>query len=248
MLNRKLILLLFAILCIFACKEETLTPKEVQVGYDYYPLEVGKFLTYQVDSIIFDTVGLEVFVDTSTIMVREAVVDSYEGEQGQQIFAIERSERKEDSEEWAIKDVYSTYRTDLKAVRTEENLNFVKMIFPVSRGKNWEGVGFNKDKRVIIAGESIEMFKNWESVITKVGEPLLIGSFAFDDVTTIEVARDTNAIELRSGYEQYAKGIGLIYRELSILNTQNTAPDENVLWEEKAQEGFLLYQRLIDHN
>lgn len=231
-----------------ACKEEILTPDEVQVGYEYYPLEIGKFLTYQVDSIVFDTVGLEVLVDTSTTLVREVIVDSYIGEEEQEIFAIERSERKDESEVWEIKDVYSTYRTEEQLVRTEENLNFIKMIFPVSRGKNWEGVGFNKDKRVVIAGESIEMFKNWESVITKVGEPLLLGSFAFDDVTTIEVARDTNAIELRSGFEQYAKGIGLVYRELSILNTQNTAPDESVLWEEKAQEGFLLYQRLIDHN
>ncbi|MEN0047365.1 MAG: hypothetical protein AAF806_09935 [Bacteroidota bacterium] len=238
-----------SILAFFSsCKEETLTPEEVQVGYEYYPLAVGKFLTYQVDSIVFDTVGFEVFVDTSSTLVREEIVDSYEGEEGQEIFAIERSERKSKEEEWEIRDVYATYRTESQAVRTEENLTFIKMLFPVSRGKNWEGVGFDKDKRVIVAGESIEMFKNWESVITKVGEPLLVGSFAFDDVTTIEVARDTNAIELRSGFERYAKGIGLVYRELSILNTQNTAPDESVLWGEKAQEGFLLYQRLIDHN
>ncbi|MEM8524080.1 MAG: hypothetical protein AAGG68_05540 [Bacteroidota bacterium] len=248
MQDQNLILFLFLTLILFACKEETLSPKEVQVGYEYYPLEVGKFLTYQVDSIVFDTVGTEVFVDTSSTLVREAIVDSYEGEQGQEIFAIERSERKGEEEEWEIKDVYATYRTDAQAVRTEENLTFIKMIFPVSRGKNWEGVGFDKGKRVIIAGESIEMFKNWESVVSKVGEPLFLGNFAFDDVTTIEVARDTNAIELRSGFEQYAKGIGLVYRELSILNTQNTFADSVLTWGEKAQEGFLLYQQLIDHN
>ncbi|MEL6945639.1 MAG: hypothetical protein AAFO82_23530, partial [Bacteroidota bacterium] len=161
---------------------------------------------------------------------------------------IERSERKDENEEWTIKDVYSTYLTEEQAVRTEENLTFIKMIFPVSRGKNWEGLGFSKDKRVIIAGESIEMFKNWESIITQVKEPMLLGSFAFDDVMTIEVARDTNAIELRSGFEKYAKGIGLVYRELSILNTQNVVIEEDILWGDKAQEGFILYQRLIDHN
>jgi len=231
-----------------ACNNNIDTTEEFDFGYDYHPLEVGKYIDYQIDSIIFDPVDSRIVRDTSSVLVREIIVDSYKADDDQEIFVIERLERETNKEDWRFKSNYATYRTDFQLFRTEENLTFLKMIFPLTRGNNWEGINFDKTKIVNIAGENIEMFKNWSTIITGVNEPLNIGNFSFDEVTTIQLARDTNAIELRSAYEQYAKGIGLVYRELSILNTQNIAVDDDVLWEDKAEEGFLLYQRIIDHN
>ncbi|MEM9850041.1 MAG: hypothetical protein AAF847_19275 [Bacteroidota bacterium] len=244
----RLTILAFSTLLLFACQEETLPAAELNAGYDYYPLEVGKYITYQVDSILYDPTDGRIVRDTSSVQMRESITKSFPNESGVMLYEIERAERQNEQEAWEVKDVYSTYRTDFQAVRTEENLRFLKMVFPLNRGNNWEGIDFDKDIIVEIAGEEVEIFKNWESVVTKVNEPLSIGNFSFEETTTVELARDTNSIELRSAFEQYAKGIGLVYREISVLNTQQIGVDESVRWETKAEQGFLLYQRIIDFN
>ncbi|MEM9886347.1 MAG: hypothetical protein AAF849_10670 [Bacteroidota bacterium] len=235
-------------LLFFSCQEESLPATELNAGYDYYPLEVGKYISYQVDSILYDPTDGRILRDTSSIQVRETITNRFENEDGLTLFEIERAERQDERSDWRVTDIYSTYRNDFQAVRTEENLNFLKMIFPVSRGSNWEGIRFDKDLIVEIADEEVEIFKNWESVVTGVDEALSIDDFNFEEVATIELARDTNSIELRSAFEQYAKGVGLIYREVSVLNTQQIDVDETVLWETKAEQGFLLYQKVIDFN
>lgn len=248
MLRFPIFLLLFGVFSLTSCEEETIAATDFSLGYDYYPLEVGKYISYQVDSILYDPTDGRIIRDSSSIQMREAVVASFEDEKGQKVFTIERSERESEANEWEIKHVYSTYRTDLQVVRQEENLSFLKMIFPLDRGTNWDALGFDPTLIISVAGESVELFKNWESIVTDVDEPLSIGNFSFDEVSTIELARDTNSIELRSAFEQYAKGIGLIYKEISILNTQNIGAEDNVLWEDKAEQGFLMYQKVIDYN
>ncbi|MEL6865958.1 MAG: hypothetical protein AAFP19_16145, partial [Bacteroidota bacterium] len=67
----------------------------------------------------------------------------------------------------------------------------------------------------------------------------------FDSVATIYQADNENAIELRYSIEKYARNIGLVYREMRILDTQAIVDDP---WEEKAQKGFIIRQQITRHN
>jgi hypothetical protein len=68
----------------------------------------------------------------------------------------------------------------------------------------------------------------------------------YNQVAIVSLADSENLIEYRWGREYYAKGIGLIYKELRVLDTQKIDP--TTAWEEKAEKGFIVKQRLLSYN
>jgi hypothetical protein len=67
-------------------------------------------------------------------------------------------------------------------------------------------------------------------------------------VLTVREADSENLIELRRSRVKYAKGIGLVYRELWVLDTQCIEQCDGKPWEEKAEKGFILSQTITAHN
>jgi len=55
-------------------------------------------------------------------------------------------------------------------------------------------------------------------------------------------------IELRLSYERYARGVGLIEREMRILDTQCIEACSTKTWAEKAEKGFIVRQKIRDYN
>lgn len=90
------------------------------------------------------------------------------------------------------------------------------------------------------------MFKDWTSVIEKMEGEVTLNRFTFKDVLTVLLVNNENLIEYRYGIEQYAKNVGLVYRELWILDTQKIDP--TLPWKQKAEKGFILKQKIIAHN
>jgi len=242
LLGISLIFTLFA-----ACSKSTFEETNLEMGYEYFPLEIGKYKIYQVDSVIYDTTGSGVTITNSTSFIQEKTVDTLLDNIGRVNYKIERFWRKAANEPWQLQDVWLTNRTDQTAERVEENLRFIKMVFPLTAGRSWDGnVFIDKTSNISVAGETIEIFKNWQYEIVSVGEMATVGDTTYDEVAEIIQADSENFIELRSSREQYAKGLGLIYRKMRILDTQRI--DENEPWESKAQKGFILTQWLLEYN
>ncbi len=257
-------LFLLASLCLFFftdCKDKTtLDDFSVDFGYDYFPLEVGKYREYQVDSTTYDIGPNEsVIVLNSTTFVREEITDTITDNLGRLGYKVERSERASAEDSWQIKDVWMAISTDEQAERLEENLRFIKMIFPLKEGAIWDGNRFiDEFTTVQIAGETVEVFKSWEYEVTSIGEQAVVNNELFDDVIEIQQADNENLIELRESKEQYARGIGMIYREMRILDSQcisgcNGDPTcigicESSPWEDIAEKGFTLKQYLLKWN
>lgn len=244
-----LLMLLVIFATIFGCKNSSVTEDldEVVQGEDYFPLELGKFVSYQVDSTIYDVDGNNTITINTTSFVREEVSDTLRDSEGDLIYRIERSEKANIEDPWVIQDIWVAKRTEFQAERVEENLRFIKMIFPLAEEATWDGNLFIDERTIIpIAGESIEVFKNWNSEIVLLAQPDNIGGIVFDEVTTISHADSENLIELRSVTEKYAKGVGLVDREIRILDTQEI--DQTKPWELKAEKGYILKQTIFEHN
>ncbi len=240
-------ILIFALALLAACKTEP-DDFDRDFGYDYYPLEIGQFLTYRMDSTIYDPTG-DSLVSQSTSFLKEIVVDSFTDLTGSTVFRIEQYQRAVDSLPWSIKKVVTASVTDNQAQRVEDNLRFIKLTFPVRENVSWDGnVFFDSGTKVTVAGETLEMFKSWSYRILQAGQPETIGGDSFPDVVTIQNADSENLIELRQAHEKYARDVGLVYRELWILDTQCIEDCIGMNWEEKAEKGFILKQTLIDHN
>ena len=236
-----------SILWLASC-ETTPDDYQTDLGYEYFPLEVGKFIVYEVDSTIYDPTG-DSMVFSSKTLVKEEVVDTLSDNNGETLFKIERYQRSADTLPWLVTKVFTASIQDDKAVQTEDNLRFIKIVFPAKKNATWDGnVHFNSSLIVTVAGESLEMFKDWVYKIESTDEQETIGDLTFGEVLTVQEADNENLIELRRSKVKYSKGIGLIYRELWILDTQCIEQCDGQTWEEKAEKGFILKQQIIAHN
>ncbi|NJL76405.1 MAG: hypothetical protein HC892_16680 [Saprospiraceae bacterium] len=240
-----IVLLVFTTLLLCNC-ERSEVAETSDKGYDFFPLALGGEWIYEVDSIIYDPTNRGVVVDTNQILLRESIVNNYIDGEGQRVFVIERAKRIDESLPWRITDVWTTYQTPSQAVRIEENLAFVKLLFPLQARQDWNAnLNIPSDFKISVKGETIDIFKNWTSELLTTDTTALVGSKMYEQVAMVALANSENLIEYRWGQEWYAKGIGLIYKELRVLDTQKIDPNE--LWEQKAEKGFIVKQRLLSY-
>jgi hypothetical protein len=249
------LLLLAAALLWHGCGKHETEPIELDFGYEYFPLEVGRVWEYAIDSILYRSVGGSIVADSSRTYAREVVMDTLHDNTGQPLYRVERYERRSEAQPWQIAQVVTLARSERQAFRTEDNLRFIKLAFPLREGDSWDGnVFFNPDFAVLVAGENIRMFNSWSYRVLEAGVPLQLGSLSFAETATVQNADSRlNILELRVATEQYAKGVGLVSRQLDIFDTQcriccngDTGDAcQNLPWEAKAEKGFSLRQRLI---
>lgn len=246
---RYLLLPILALLVFASCKDkQTFEEPNIEYGYDYFPLELGSELTYLVDSTIYDPQEATVEIINNTTFIKEIVVDTFRDEIGRLSYRIERFQRATVDDDWELTDVWSALRTDGQAERFEDNLRFIKMVFPVDDGDIWNGVAhLDVTEEYQVAGDRVAIFKSWDNntEVLDVDQTEELKFLNFDRVTTILLADEENLIEKRYGIEKYAAGIGLVHRELEIYNTQNT--EEGLTWEEKTERGFRVVIDLIDY-
>ena len=243
----------------WACSKQPVIPIEPvdpASQYAYFPLEIGKFIDYAVDSVVYDfATGSSILRDSTRTFLREVIADTILDNAGQPVYAIEQYERRSDTAAWQIRRVYSAARTATQAIRTEENLRFLKLIFPLDRHSAWNGnLWIDQYREIEIAGERLRPFVNWNYEVDSLDIPAAIGPFNFDSILVVTEVDETNAIERRFSRVKYAKHLGLVWREQWILDSQycnQLPPPADCLskpWTEKAEKGYVLRQVITNHN
>ncbi len=241
---------------LFQCNSTVEDPIDESVyGYDYYPLEVGKYRTYKVDSIQFDVGARDLpVVDSSSFYLRVEIVEVYKDHEGIDIYRAERHRGTSVDGPWDIVDVLTYSRSVNQGFYTENNVRLINLVFPVEEGVIWDGNSYVKDDLIVfINGESIEMFKGWNFEITSEGVAEEIGGNNYPETATIVQADTDNIIEKRYSTEKYAKGVGLVFRERQIVDSYCKyigVNDQcvNKEWIEKAGRGFFMREVLVEHN
>lgn len=235
------ILLLILPLFLFACAKRELDDHQTDMGYDYFPVKVGQYRTYAVDSIVFGQLG----ADTLSSQIKETIVEELNDGLDKK-YRVLREWRKSMDDNWQTNTVWWIVKEENRIIQTEENLKFIKLTFPVKLGTSWDGNSFFDDRTVVkIASENLEFFKEWDYQVTGKGDRILSNE-SFDNVFVIQEADFETSIELRKSTAIYAKGVGLIERMQQILDTQCITCSN--AWSEKAEKGVILTQLLIDHN
>jgi hypothetical protein len=243
------VFILLASFVFFACVKSEDTTIKIDNGYAYFPLKVGKYKIFQADSIVYDTLtgGKAVKVDSIRFFQKEIVVDTFVNQIGETVFRIERFERRKTSEPWIFKDVLSCERNAKQATRSDQGLRLLKMPFPLRKRQAWKSTLYvDEFVQVKVAGQYVELFKNWDSFATSLNIPETINGKKYANVATIKHADDENKLELRKVTEKYVRDTGLVFNEMLILDTQST--NNNETWRKKAQRGFIYRQYLIENN
>ncbi len=232
-------------LLIISCQNETEVRDGNTLGQEYFPSSIDNTWIYQSDSILYNN-QLST-IDTFTSFIKEVVVDSFSNVQGETVFKIERFIKRNLDDEWEILDVWVNTISIEEVRRTEENLTFVKLVFPLRDDSRWDGNVFIDDNtEVIVGGETLTPYRYWDYKVDGVDGQYSFNGLVYNDVVTISQAKDSSEIELRYAEEFYSKNIGLVYKKQRILESQcdNCAGQT---WEEKAEKGYIHTMRLIEH-
>jgi hypothetical protein len=219
----------FFILTLASCKKENanFTPDTVS---DYFPLQVGKYITYDLDSTIFTN-----FNQTETIRHYQAQY-KVEGQTtdnlGRAGYIINRYLRQDSTQSWTIDNVFTVFPTDKSIEYVQDNLRFIKLMGPVTDGFSWKGnsyLAFNPYRSYVFADQTF--MEDWNYTYQDVNAPLTVGTKDFDNtITVFEISDSTGDptlpetlyAEKTYSIEKYAKNVGLIYKDFIHWEYQGT--------------------------
>jgi hypothetical protein len=202
----KKILVYTYIISLVACTQQT-EPDAVDLGYDYFPSQIGATWIYQVDSLVYDDNSGFTTIDTFIYQYKEQITGTYINGSGKTEQLVNRYVKKVDTLNWEQLNTYTLLKTDLNAQKTIENIRFVKLVFPLTLNKKWDGNAYNS-------------LGNEEYVVSAFNTSQTIGSSIYDNTLTVIQKNENNAVEEIKRAEIYARNIGLVYLISDSINTQ----------------------------
>ncbi|MCB0698765.1 MAG: hypothetical protein H6551_00575 [Chitinophagales bacterium] len=210
------LLMAFALMVItYSCKKADDRPAPLPQNEEFYPLEVGKWVIYDVDSTVWDdTFCVERYYN---YQLMHRVADTFTDKQGRLSFRVETSIRKKVEDPWKSHRVFYVTNTGTNLEMVYDQLRFIKMAFPVEERKSWEGNSY-----IEVDDPDFYFYKDWVYEYRNLGESFNTGYKVFDNtVTVLEVDEAEGDPELfpsapatrTKSNEVYASGVGMIYRE-----------------------------------
>jgi hypothetical protein len=215
-------LFFFVILIVsFGCKKDP----GVNFHYDYYPVNEGHFVIYQVTDIHIDAAVNQ--YDTTEFYIKALIGDTFVDNEGRVTRRYERYFGPSSNGPWVLNDIWTTLINGNKAELVEENNRTIKMVFSPTKYQEWDANAYNT------MGEA-------DCYYTDIHKSTAIGGLSFDStVTVVEQAYDINLIEHKEKYEKYSKGVGMIKKvfvDCSINNFDTL----------QIQSGRKLYMNVVD--
>ncbi|MCF2491177.1 hypothetical protein [Dyadobacter sp. CY347] len=178
-------------------------------GYEYLPLEVGRFTTYDVSQATYSA-GKTVPV-VSNWQEKDEVISSSEGSDGSLIFVVARSSRKAESEYWQKVKEYTITRSPDKVLTSIDNVSVFSLAFPVANRIEWNGNSYNNREKQTFRYEDVD-------------KPFDLKDQRFGNTLNVVERKDSSVINKYIGQKRYAQQVGLIFEEQIALEYCQT-PD-----------------------
>lgn len=234
MKNLAVFFALFSVLYFVSCKPKTET-YPFNEAKNYFPIVVGKYIAYQVDSIYFD--NLTMTSDTFSWQERRLIDTAWIDAAGDSASRIIISIRDNDSMPWSnVKQWYCNYDANTVQV-VEENLRYIKLSSPVKKDVEWMGNQF------INATGSLEYLNGWNYKLTSVDQTESFKGLSFDLVSTVTQLDEENAIAKSYCVEKFQRGLGMIYKEQQFLTCNSLCND----WTHP-ESGTIVKKYILSHN
>ena len=221
--------------------------------HDYYPLQVGKYITYNLDSTVFLNFGQTISDLTVIHYQAQYVVDAQITDNlGRPAYRINRFLRTDSTQPWTPDNVFVAVPTQNSIEFVEDNLRFLKLMMPIKQDFSWPGNSYLPTNPYSSYQFSDADFMNgWNYTYDSIAMPLTINGLTID--STLKVAEidytnndpslpGTQFAEKTYSAEKYGRGIGLIYREFihwEYQGSQSQSP---------GYSGFGVKMSIIDHN
>ena len=228
---QKIFSLISGFFFLVSCSKDVPSSLDFKFAVDYYPLILGSWYVYDIDSISYDDFTNPVSVDSITYQVKEELTDTFLDLEGNQCFEITRSKRMETDSigledlPWILSDIWWVKEINGNIYRVEENNNYVTLSNPIAKDKSWDGNAYNYQRYWDFTYENIAGTFNQYS----------------NTVTVIQIDQE-NEIEKKYYREIFANDIGLVSRIRIDVKTQDIINPLPILL--KAEKGFQFFQEL----
>ncbi len=247
-MNKKIVIAALSVMFLLnACKKETdnfsLTPVD-----SYNPLVVGKYITYQMDSLVFINFGIQQAIHS--YQVKYQVDGTLTDALNRKAYRIVRYIRNTPSDAWVPDNTFMSVNTNHSMEFMENNMRFIKLSLPIQNGFSWKGNSFIETSSI---NSDVKYMADWDYTYDSVNMPITLGTFSLD--STIKVNQrdeyiggdvtDINTLyaEKNYGVEKYARNIGMVYKNFVHWEYQRPSPGSSFSY-----TGFGITLTMIDHN
>jgi len=240
------VLLLLGSFSVFflSCKKESDNKYGNELTKGYYPLAIGRYVVYDVDSTIWDDYK-QVKV-LHPYQMRYTIADTFRDNTNRLSYRMDVHIRRNDTLPWQTHRVINVTPTATGLEYTEANLRFIKMIFPVANDLQWKG-----NSLIPAADQDYQYFQDWTYSYSNQEEAFNNGKVFFDNTVTVNQVDDKvndpetmpdSYASLTYGKEVYGYDIGMVYREMThwIYDPKPGEPH--------FRRGYSVVMRAVDHN
>lgn len=222
---------------------------------DYYPLTIGKYATYQLDSTVYVNYGQSKEIHSH--IIKDIVDAQLTDNLGRPSYRIRRLLRSSDNTQWLEHATYLVTALDKSLEVIEDNLRIIKLQLPITDDFSWNGNRYLTDDIFPGYGFNSTAHSNlgsWKYNYVNVNTGSTLNGQVFDSTVTVtsSIADSTgfppvglNAPAFKTVWEEkYAKGIGLISKKISLEEFQPAS----TTYPNGYYSGFALKQTLLTHN
>ncbi|GAB4449900.1 MAG: hypothetical protein Fur0028_05190 [Bacteroidales bacterium] len=207
----------------YACKDkENIAP--IVIDKSYYPMHVNDETVFFVEYIKIDN-PISLY-DTQHYYIKERIESTYNDETGNPIYRIERYKRSDTLSNWDLIDVWFSQYYENQAHKVEENIRYVKLVFPVSKGLKWNGNAMNTLDMQTYEIDTLD--KPWQN---------------FDSTLVVVQQNKVSLIDKYLDYERFAKHKGLV--EKVFVHISQAYVIQNVPIENRIIRGEIYRQREV---
>lgn len=201
----------------------------------YYPLQTGKYITYNLDSTVFVNFG-----ERDTVIsyqVQDRVDALITDNTGRPAYRIIRFIRKNENQDWLPNNTFMAIPTDHSVEFIENNLRYIKLSLPIAQDFTWKG---NSYIDTYSLDSELKYLDDWDYTYDSVNMPLQLGNIMIDSALVVRqrdefLGQDpsepgTQYAEKNYSVEKYGAGIGLVYKEFIHWEYQGSQPDRNAYY------------------
>lgn len=236
--------LLYTTVFLASCNKEriVLNTNGADLYQSFMPLEIGKYIIYDVDSSIWDD---DLCIKLTHKSQQEYLVaDTFRDLQKRLSYVINVNSRLTASDPFVKNDVvyYTPGAEQLEFV--EKNIRFMRLVNPISEGKQWSGNSLMPSE-----DQDYNYLKDWKYTYKDVLKPYNNDLISFEKTLTVDEtnqiinnpeAQPSKYASLLQSKSVYAYRVGMIYRKYTYWIYDPTL--------KPCRKGVGVVMRAIDYN